>query len=156
MKNTTIKTTTFIALLFLGINISNAQDIAMNSNDANNNLTFTKTTISIDPEDKKVIKETVLEEGKYTYNNKGKEVVVEIKDGYYTEYHGKDEFIKASISWSSENNYKLVVTEIHKKNLPFKEGTVMETEIIKVKGNKFYYESNLEGLTWSGKFLKID
>ena len=152
MKKTTIKTQIFIAFFFLGLSTFFAQDVAMNSNE----LELFETDYKTDPEDKEVIKETSLEEGKYAYTSKGKEVIVEIKDGFYTEYHGENEFIKAKINWSSENNYKLVVTEIQKENLPFKEGTVMETEIIKVKGDKFYYESNLEGLTWSGRFRKID
>jgi hypothetical protein len=98
--------------------------------------------------------EKILTEGNYTYLYKGKEVSVEIKDGYFKEKHENNEFIKAKIKWISENEYSLTITDIKKQNLPFKRGTLLKTKITKVKNNEYYYESDLNGLIWTGKLIK--
>jgi hypothetical protein len=100
------------------------------------------------------IKETVLSEGEYTFDNGKNNILVEINEGYYTEHYANNEFIKAKLKWISKYEYNLIITEIHKKGLPFVAGTILNTKIFKVKGNRYYYESNLEGLSWTGKFIK--
>lgn len=135
-----------------------SQDIAMNTNTELNNKNLHSIYLNTKSKVKEeaTIKNKVLDEGKYFYQNGNKEVLVVIEDGFYTEYHENKEFIKAKIEWSSKNEYKLVITEIKKKNIPFGVGTKMDTKIVRVKGSRFYYESNLQGLTWSGKFMKVE
>ena len=135
-----------------------SQDIAMNTNTELNNKNLHSIYLNTKSKVKEevTIKNKVLDEGKYFYQNGNKEVLVVIEDGFYTEYHENNEFIKAKIEWSSKNEYKLVITEIKKKNIPFGVGTKMDTKIVRVKGSRFYYESNLQGLTWSGKFMKVE
>lgn len=124
-----------------------SQNLAINTN-------LKKTSVNnFIPKNKKAVN-TILTEGNYTYVCKGKEVLVKIKDGYYKENYENNEFIEAKINWISENEYSLTITDINKKNLPFKKGTQLNTKIIKVKNNKYYYESNLNGLTWTGNFKK--
>ena len=103
---------------------------------------------------KPITNNVVLTEGTYTFNNGKKEVLVSIKNGYYTEHYANNEFIKAKLKWISKYEYALIITEINKTGVPFSAGTLLNTKIFKVRGNKYFYKSNLEGLTWTGKFIK--
>ncbi|WP_299062617.1 hypothetical protein [uncultured Polaribacter sp.] len=152
MKSKILKLTCTALIIFFGFQTLQAQQSDVASNETSN---YYQTELPNSNSKSLEIKETLLEEGKYVYSSKGNEVIVEIKDGYYTEYHANNEYIKAKIEWSAENKYTLEIIDINKDNLPFEVGTKMDTEIVKIKGTRIYYESNLEGLTWSGKFRKI-
>ena len=146
-----------VLLLFIGIQTGVSQEVASNYSkeiQLNKFRMFEKAEATGTAKKEVVITNTVLTEGTYTFDNGKKEVLVEIKNGYYTEHYANNEFIKAKINWVSKQEYNLVITEINKKGIPFGEGTILNTKISKVKGNRFYYESNLEGLTWSGRFIK--
>jgi hypothetical protein len=151
MKNQ-IKFLSLVLFLFIGSQKVNAQQVA--SNDIQEIQINGLPTYNLSEEKVAKIESTILSEGSYTFNNGEKDVLVTIKNGYYTESYSQNEFIKAKIKWHSKNEYKLVVTEINKKDLPFKIGTELNTKIVEVKGNRYYYESELEGLTWTGKFRK--
>ena len=151
MKNQ-IKFLSLVLFLFIGSQKVNAQQVA--SNDIQEIQINGLPTYNLSEEKVAKIESTILSEGSYTFNNGEKDVLVTIKNGYYTENYSQNEFIKAKIKWHSKNEYKLVVTEINKKDLPFKIGTELNTKIVEVKGNRYYYESELEGLTWTGKFRK--
>tara|TARA_R110002049_G_scaffold74988_9_gene193190 strand:- start:2172 stop:2660 length:489 start_codon:yes stop_codon:yes gene_type:complete len=156
MKNKAKLVGLFLLALVNSQNIA-SQDVAMNNGrDEVNTENIYNLYVGESSEEEVEVKNTALEEGKYLYQSGNKNVLVVIENGYYTEYHENNEFIKAKIKWSSENEYKLVITEIKKENLPFGVGTKMDTKIVRVKGARFYYESNLQGLTWSGKFLKVE
>lgn len=99
--------------------------------------------------------EKSIKDGKYKYSNASCDVIVEFKNNTYTEYHPNKEYIKAKIKWLTEHHYMLEIVEIQKKDLPFGVGTKMTTKVVRKKGNFISYESNLQGLTWSGKFVKI-
>jgi hypothetical protein len=114
-----------------------------------------ETSIQVVPKEEKSLN-TLLKEGVYTYKLGSNDIKVVFKDNYYTEYHPNNEFIKAKVNWSSENEYTLTIVKIKKDNLPFKEGTELKTKITKVKGDKYYYESDLGSSTWDGKFKKVD
>ncbi len=122
-------------------------------------LCFNYSILSQDLTPKKISKYTTsvkkaLDNGKYKYCTSSCDVIVEIKGDSYTEYYPNEEFIKANIKWVTKDEYKLIITAIEKKGLPFNVGTIMTTKIIRTKGNTHYYESHLDGLTWSGKFIK--
>ncbi|MCI2229894.1 hypothetical protein MC378_12015 [Polaribacter sp. MSW13] len=146
MKNT-IKTFG-IAILFLATTINfYSQDIAMTTSERDTQVTYSSDT---------VITNTALKEGTYTYRLGSNDVIVSIKGDYYTEYYPNNEFIKAKINWTSEDEYTLTIVDLKKKNIPFKAGTTLNTKITKVKGNKYYYKSDLQDLSWTGKFKKVD
>ena len=147
MKNV-LKITSLI--LFLCINTQKIT--SQEANATTKNLQAARSTEANFIENK--IEDTILSEGEYTFDNGNKNILVEIKDGYYIEHYPNNEFIKAKLKWVSKYEYNLVITEMHKKGLPFVAGTILNTKIFKVKGNRFYYESNLEGLSWTGKFIK--
>jgi hypothetical protein len=107
-----------------------------------------------EPIEKNTLKK-VLENGKYYYSKSAEKVLVEIKGDAYIEYHPNNEFIKAKIKWDSNNCYRLIITEIKKPNLPFKKGIELKTEIIKVKGKKYSYRSELKNRKWTGKLIKV-
>ncbi|ARV07180.1 hypothetical protein BTO04_11005 [Polaribacter sp. SA4-10] len=96
-----------------------------------------------------------LANGSYFYRTNTKKVLVEINGNSYTEYHPNNEFIKAEINWTTSNSYKLIITEIKKADLPFKKGTELKTEILKVKGKKYIYKSTLGNNNWTGKLIKV-
>lgn len=147
-----LKFTGTALIVFLGLQTLKAQNSVVASNFRNN---YYQSSLQNSKNSSLEIKETLLEEGKYVYTSKGNEIIVEIKDGYYTEYHTNNQYIKAKIEWSAENKYSLEIIDINRDNLPFEVGTKMDTKIVKIKGSRIYYESNLQGLTWSGKFRKI-
>ena len=136
--------------LFLCVNSQRATSQEANSKTKNLQAVLSNESNFIE----KKIKETVLSEGEYTFDNGKNNILVEINEGYYTEHYANNEFIKAKLKWISKYEYNLIITEIHKKGLPFVAGTILNTKIFKVKGNRYYYESNLEGLSWTGKFIK--
>lgn len=136
--------------LFLFVNTQKATSQEANLNTKNPQAVLSNESNFIENK----IKETVLSEGEYTFDNGKNNILVEINKGYYTEHYANNEFIKAKLKWISKYEYSLVIIEIHKKGLPFVAGTILNTKIFKVKGNRYYYESNLEGLSWTGKFIK--
>ena len=149
MKN--LITVFSILFLFIGSQKVISQKVVSNNTKQLNKLGYFENSYS-----KKLVtsKNAILSEGKYTFDNGEKDIFVEVKDGFYTEHYANNEFIKAKIRWVSTYEYNLIITEISKDGVPFDAGTVLNTKIVKVKGNRYYYESNLEGLTWSGKFIK--
>ncbi|MCG1035236.1 hypothetical protein [Polaribacter sargassicola] len=147
MKNFITPLATLLITLTLTIN-SYAQDIAMVE------IEETETEI-FDSESSY----TALQNGTYSYKLGSEEIKVSIEGGYYTEHHPNNEFIKAKINWVAADEYTLTIVDLKKDNLPFKAGTKLSTKITKVKGDKYYYESDLLGSnqsTWTGKFKKLD
>ena len=102
-----------------------------------------------------VVENPVLKDGEYTYTYKEKQVSVEIKDGYYYEYHPEKEYIKAVIDWKSEYQYKLIIVDMEKRNVPLKVGSELTAEIVKIDGNKYFYTSRLNNKTGNGSFTKV-
>lgn len=146
MKN--FNTAIFATVLFLATSV-NFYSQRLANVDANSKRTYRKAT-------PKPSFKTCLEEGTYSYKLGSDEITVSIKDGIYTEYHPNNEFIKAKIEWNSEQEYSLTILEIKKRNLPFERGLKLNTKITRIKGNRFYYKSILDGKSWTGKFEKID
>ncbi len=103
-----------------------------------------------------VIKNAILEDGKYTYKFKERDILVEIKDGFYYEYHPKKEFIKAKIDWITEYEYKLTIVDIEKKGVPFKIGSKLVAEITRIKGQEYFYVSHFNNKTGKGSFKKVN
>ncbi len=136
----------FVLLLIISVTFNTiSQNIAYNSV-SNMTKKLQKNNIVINK---------VLDDGKYHYAKSKEKVLIEINGDKYIEHHPNNEFIKAKIIWSSNNNYKLVITEINKPNLPFIKGTELKTEIVKKKGKKFYYKSELANRNWAGKLVKF-
>ncbi|MCL7752700.1 hypothetical protein [Polaribacter sp. Z022] len=101
------------------------------------------------------VKDVVLEDGKYTYNFRKKEILIEIKDGFYYEYHPNNKYIKAKIKWLSKYEYKLVITDIELNGSSFKVGQELTSEITKIRNNQYFYNSRFKNKTYKGSFIKI-
>lgn len=128
--------------------------ISITFNSIAQNLAYNKVDFSRKHLKSKVVNKA-LEDGKYFYDNSVNKIIVEINGDEYKETYPNNEFIKAKIKWVTNNSYKLVITEIKKPNLPFKKGTKLKTEIVKIKGNKHFYKSQLADRNWSGKLIKL-
>lgn len=102
-----------------------------------------------------VIKNAILEDGKYTYKFKKREILVEIKNGFYYEYHPKKEFIKAKIDWVTEYQYNLTIVDLEIRGAPFKVGSKLTATITQIKGNQYFYKSTFNNKTGNGSFKKV-
>lgn len=100
------------------------------------------------------IENAVLEDGNYTYTFLNETISVEIKDGYYYEYHPNKEFIKAKIDWITEYEYRLIIVDIERRAAPFGIGSKLSAEITKVEGNNYFYTSKMKDKIASGVFKK--
>jgi hypothetical protein len=149
MKNTTpLKCVVFLLLISFNFQTSFSQDIAQS-------ISLKPYAKMYDLTNKIVIKNAILKDGKYTYKYKEKEILIEIKDGLYYEYHPKKEYIKAKIDWISEYEYKLIIVDMEKRGVPFKIGSELTAKITKIKGNQFFYTSQLNNKIASGSFTMV-
>ncbi|WP_157663331.1 hypothetical protein [Polaribacter sp. SA4-12] len=105
---------------------------------------------------KVIVERGILNDGKYTYEFKGKKVLVEIKDGYYYEYHPEKEYIKAKIDWLTEYRYKLTIVDLQKRGVPLKIGSKLTSIIVKIEGDEYFYTSILNKKTGKGSFKKVN
>lgn len=102
-----------------------------------------------------VINNAILSDGKYTYKFKKRDILVEIKDGFYYEYHPNKEYIKAKIDWLSEYEYSLTIIDMEKKGVPFTVGSKLKATITKIEGNQYFYNSTFNNKTGNGSFKKL-
>ena len=149
MKNASpLKCITFLLFISFNFQTSFSQDLALSN--------FLKPlTKSYAISNNIVVKNAVLEDGNYTYNFKEKNISVEIKDGYYYEYHSNKEYIKAKIDWVTEYKYNLVIVDIEKRATPLKIGSKLTAEITKIEGDEYFYASVLNNKKGSGSFKKV-
>ncbi|MEO9571798.1 MAG: hypothetical protein ABJH82_11330 [Polaribacter sp.] len=147
-RTNSLKSAIFLLLISLNYHTSFSQDLAQ--------------SIHLKPLSKMysiskniVVKNAVLEDGMYTYKFRKDDILVEIKNGIYYEYHPKNEFIKAKIDWISEYEYKLIIIDIEKRGVPFKIGDQLTAEIVKIKNNEYFYTSRFNKKTGKGSFKKI-
>lgn len=103
-----------------------------------------------------IVENGILGNGKYTYEFKNKNILVEIKDDLYYEYHPEKEYIKAKIDWLSEYKYQLTIVDIQKKGTPLKIGSKLTSRIVKIEGNEYFYTSILNKKTGKGSFKKVN
>ena len=139
---------TLLILISFNCQTSFAQDIAHVSFFKTKPKAFSNSNI-ID------LKNVALEDGKYTYNFLKKEITIEVKDGYYYEYHPKNQYIKAKIKWISEYEYKLIIVDMELNGAPFKIGNELTSEIVKIRNNKYFYVSRFNNKSYKGSFLKV-
>ncbi|MEO9571800.1 MAG: hypothetical protein ABJH82_11320 [Polaribacter sp.] len=102
-----------------------------------------------------IVESGVLEDGKYTYKCKEKKVLVEIKDGYYYEYHPNKEYIKAKIQWLTSYKYQLTIVDLQKKRFSSKIGSKLTSTIIKIKDDEYFYSFIFKNKTGKGSFKKV-
>ncbi|ARV15641.1 hypothetical protein [Polaribacter sp. SA4-12] len=149
MKNASpLKCVAFLLLISFNFQTSFSQDLALS-----NFLKPLSKSYAIS--NNIVVKNAVLEDGNYTYIFKEKNISVEIKDGYYYEYHPNKEYIKAKIDWVTEYKYNLVIVDIEKRASPLKIGSKLTAEITKIEGDEYFYTSVLNNKKGSGSFKKV-
>lgn len=99
---------------------------------------------------------TTLKNNNFVYKNGGKEILVVFGEDDYVEYHNKKKhYIKSDIEWVSDCEYNLIIKEATLPDFPFKNGTVMNIKIDRVKGKKVYYTATLGGRSWEWKMTKV-
>ncbi len=140
-------------LLFLSLSLININNI--HSQDIADSKILKPYSLIYAMSNSVVIKNAALENGRYTYKFLENDIVVDIKDNLYYEYHSNNEFVKAKIDWISEYEYKLTIIGMERREAPFKIGTTLSAEITKIDGINYYYNSKLNGKTAKGKFKKI-
>ncbi|KGL62256.1 hypothetical protein [Polaribacter sp. Hel1_85] len=149
MKNTNALTyVTLLLLISFNFQTTFSQDLALN-----NYLRPSSKSFSI--HNRVIVENPVLKDGSYTYKFREKNISVEIRDGFYYEYHPKKEYIKAKIEWITEFKYKLVVVDIEKRNAPLKVGSELISQIIKIKEDEYFYTFRLNNKTGKGSFKKM-
>lgn len=98
-----------------------------------------------------------LKNNNFVYKNGGKEVLVIFGEDDYIEYHNKKKYyIKSDIEWVSNCEYNLIIREATLPDFPFKNGTVMNIKIDRVRGKKVYYTATLGGRSWEWKMTKVE
>ncbi|WP_288954788.1 hypothetical protein [uncultured Polaribacter sp.] len=147
-KTNTLKSVVFFLLISFYFQTSFSQDLAK--------------SIALKPYSKMyemsnniAIKNAVLNDGKYTYKFKERDILVEIKNGFYYEYHPKKEFIKAKIDWISEFEYNLTIVDLEMRGAPFKIGSMLTAKITQIKGNRYFYKSTFNNKTGNGSFKRV-
>lgn len=149
MKNTTpLACIAFLLLISFNYQTTFSQDLAY----SNFLKPFSK---SFEMSNNFIVVNAILEDGDYTYEHKGNQVLVKIKDGYYYEHYSKKEYIKAKMDWITEYKYKLVIVDLKKRGTPFKVGNELTAEIVKINGNEYFYTSILNNKTGKGSFKKV-
>ena len=150
MKNTTpLKCVIFLLLISFNYQTSFSQDLAQSIYlKSYSNVFAVSNTV--------VIKNAILEDGKYTYKFNRKDILVEIKNGIYYEYHPNKEYIKAKIDWISEYEYKLTIVDMEKRGVPFKVGSELTSKITKVEKDEYHYTSFFRNKTAKGSFRKVN
>jgi hypothetical protein len=98
---------------------------------------------------------SVLKSNTYTYEYKGKEVIVIFNNDEHIEYdNNKKYFIKSQLTWKNKYECLLTIIESTFLDVPFSTETELVLKVIETKGDFVYYESTLAGRTWEGK-MKI-
>lgn len=110
-------------LLFLSLSLININNI--HSQDIADSKILKPYSLIYAMSNSVVIKNAALENGRYTYKFLENDIVVDIKDNLYYEYHPNNEFVKAKIDWISEYEYKLIIIDMERMEAPFKIGTTL-------------------------------
>jgi len=144
MKNLKI---TLLASLVLFSLTSNtfSQDYAFADNSVNSTAKSSK-NVSYDTES------SVLKNNTYTYEYKGKDVIVIFNNDEHIEYYNnKKYYIKSKLTWTNKYECEMTIIEATLPDVPFKAGTKLNMKVTKTQGNHVFYESTLGGRTWEGK-----
>jgi len=100
---------------------------------------------------------TIVHEGKFKYGTAKEEVSVEIKGKDHKELHNKGKyFIKSTIEWLSSCEYNMTMVEVTIPNFPYGPGDVMNVKITKIIDKEIFYTSNVKGVSWEGKLIKVE
>jgi len=140
------KTTFIAAFLFLAFStVTFSQDYAVVDNTINSTAK-SSSTVNYDTES------SVLKNNTFTYEYKGKDVIVVFNNNEHTEYYNnKKHYIKSELNWTNKYECTMTIVEATLPDVPFKAGTKLSMKITKTKGDFVYYESTLAGRTWEGK-----
>ncbi len=96
-----------------------------------------------------------LHRGTFTYGYADDVVKVVFKKKKHIEYHGKY-YIKSKLVWVNDCEYNMTMKKVTIPDFPFGKGDVMNVKINKVEGDKIYYTSTVNGLSFEGMFTKIE
>ncbi|WP_326983730.1 hypothetical protein VUJ46_04075 [Chryseobacterium sp. MYb264] len=98
-----------------------------------------------------------IKEGTFLRTNYPKNLwYMTIKDNVHTEYYndGKD-FIKSSVVFVDECNYKVIVLEKTEKDNPIKVGDVVSNKVVATQDNLIKINSQLNGESFDLVIMKV-
>ncbi|KPE50698.1 hypothetical protein [Chryseobacterium indologenes] len=98
-----------------------------------------------------------LKEGKFLRENYPEVIwYMTVKDNVQTEYfnNGKD-FIKSTLVFVDDCNYKAIVTEKSDKNDPVQIGDVFSTKIMQTQGNFLKVQTKIENNQFELTYIKV-
>jgi len=141
-----VKTTLIATVLFLSATtLTFSQDYAVADNSVNSTVKTTS-NVSYDTES------SVLKNNTYTYEYRGKDVLVVFNNDEHIEYYNnKKYYIKSKLTWKNKYECEMTIIEATLPDVPFKSGTKLSMKVTKTQGNNVFYESTLAGRTWEGK-----
>ena len=100
----------------------------------------------------------ILKGGKFRYLDAEDPTAYIIMNGdTQIEYSEKNDFtIESKVKWISDCAYLMKMTKITIPNFPYHPGDTMRVDINKVEGNIIYYTSTVKGVSWKGRFRKVN
>jgi len=100
---------------------------------------------------------SVLKQGKFRYldiDDTTACFVIDKED--HTEYHYNGRYyIKSRLKWINDCRYEMTMIRNTIPDFPFKPGDVMTVTINKVEDKIIYYTSEVNGIKWEGRLLKV-
>lgn len=99
----------------------------------------------------------ILHKGTFKYGDSNTEIIVKIKGNRHVEYHNGGKYrIESKLEWLNECEYNMTMTKVTIPNFPYGPGDIMNVKINKVVGNEVLYTATVKGMSWKGKFIKIE
>jgi hypothetical protein len=115
-------------------------------------IIYSFSAVTIDSTDCKI-----MHQGKFKYMADNEEVIVEIKDSTFTEYHSGGKYtIKARIDWLNECEYLITIQKVTLPSFPLTTGDEVTVKIDKISGKDIFYTTTLKSVSWEGKFTKLE
>ena len=99
----------------------------------------------------------IMHQGKFMYMADDEEVIVEIKDSTFTEYHnGGKHTIRGRIDWLNSCEYLVTIRKVNLPSFPLTSGDQVNVKIYKIEDKEIFYIIKVKDVSWAGKFLKVE
>ena len=98
----------------------------------------------------------VINESHYTYQYMGNDVLVNFNGTEHIEYYeNKKYYIKSKIKWISNDECYITIQHSTLPDFPFKKGSRLHLQILKIRNGKVFYRSTLGNRSWEGKMKAL-
>ena len=101
---------------------------------------------------------SIVKNGKFKYLDiEDTTAYFTIENNKHQEFHKSNAYyIKSDLKWVGDCQYTMKMKECTIPDFPYKAGDVMKVTINKIEGNIIYYTSEVKGVSWNGRLLKIE